>query len=285
VAYNRENKMMCRTSRSSTGKVTGALSTPRAMAPVGIFGIAFALLAWHASAGAVTVSDDTFVNGNWSLTQFSSGSGGTVAAAQSATGGNPGAFRITTDTLTGGGVVSAVLGASIYAPFVYTPTVSGGIGSISYSEDAACTSGCFGSGQSTGPALLQNGKFYILSSSTVITGPATTFASHALSGLTALDFGLVSVVGGAIVDATQHPDFSATASPIQVGYFRANGTGPGGGGYTLAAGIDNWQITITSAAAPPVTTFAPIPVTGPAGTALLILALAALGALYARRRR
>jgi len=67
---------------------------------------------------------------------------------------------------------------------------------------------------------------------------------------------LVNVTsGGSIFDNTQHPNFSAAGAPIQVGFFRANGTF--GNGYTLSAGIDNWQVTITAAGAPPVTSVIP----------------------------
>jgi hypothetical protein len=239
------------------------------------------LLVASQPAAAVTVSDGTFLDANWNLTQFQGGTGGSVAAGQMLVGGNPGAFRNVTDTLTGGGV-GIVLGASIYTPFTYSPIASGAIASLNYNEDAACTGGCFGQGQSTGPALLQGGKFYILGSSSVITGPSAAWAPHPLPGLTALDFGLVNVTANTIVDNTQHPDFSASGAPIQVGFFRANGTGAGGGGYTLAAGIDNWQITIVSAAPAVV---AQVPTLGTMEIALLALAIGLLGLSFARRTR
>jgi opacity protein-like surface antigen len=243
-----------------------------------VFGV---LLASQGAAAAVSVSDSTFADTDWNLTQFTGGTGGSVSAGQVLAGGNPGAFRDLTDTLTGGGV-GIVLGTNIYTPFTYNPGVSGAIASLNYTEDAACTSGCFGDGQSTGPVILQSGNLYILSSSTLITGPGAAWAPHALSGLTALDFGLVNVTTTTIFDNTQHPDFTASGAPIQVGYFRANGTGPGGGGYTLAAGIDNWQITFVGAASIAV---APVPTLGNVGIALLALAIGLLGLSFARRTR
>lgn len=244
-----------------------------------VFGV---LIASQGAAAAVAVSDSTFADADWNLTQFTSGTGGSVAAGQVLAGGNPGAFRNLTDTLTGGGV-GIVLGTNIYTPFTYNPAVSGAIASLDYTEDAACTSGCFGDGQSTGPAILQSGNLYILSSSTVVTGQSTTWTTHALSGLTALDFGLVSLSGLAtIFDDTQHPDFSASGAPIQVGYFRGNGTGIGGGGYALAAGIDNWQITIAGAV--PIAEV-PVPALGNLAIALLALAIGLLGLSFARRTR
>ena len=245
--------------------------------------IAGTLLTWHSLAAAVTASDSTFADADWTITSFSSGSGGTSTAAQVGSGGNPGSYRNVTDMLTGGGVESVVSGVNIYGPFTYTPAVSGAIGSISYSEDAACTSGCFGQGQSTGPAVLQGGNYYTLCSSAVITGPSTAWVNHALTGLTAADFGLVALTSTNTCDPSQHPNFSAGGAPLQVGFFRANGTGPGGGGYTLAAGIDNWSFTILAAAP----TAAPIavPGLGPLEMTLLALAIGLFGFAYVRRAR
>lgn len=265
-------------SGSNAGTLPGRLWTTTRATLYCVFGV---LIASQGAAAAVAVLDSTFADTNWSLTQFTGGTGGSVSAGQVLAGGNSGAFRNLTDTLTGGGV-GVVLGANIYTPFTYNPVVSGAIASLDYAEDAACTSGCFGDGQSTGPAILQSGNLYILSSSTVITGPAAAWAPHTLSGLTALDFGLVNVTATTIFDNAQHPDFSASGAPIQVGYFRANGTGPGGGGYTLAAGIDNWQITIVGAA--PIVVV-PVPTLGNLEIALLALAIGLLGLPFARRSR
>jgi hypothetical protein len=236
-----------------------------------MIGVVGMLLAAPASA-AVTVSDGTFLDVNWNLTQFLAGSGGSVTGGQVLAGGNPGAFRNVTDALTGGSA-GLVLGTSIYTPFTYSPGVSGAIATINYTEDAACTGGCFGQGQSTGPALLQGGKFYILSSSSVITGPSAVWTTHALNNLTALDFGRVNVTTTTLFDNTQHPDFSANGAPIQFGYFRANSTGSVA--YTLTAGIDNWQFSIAP--------FTPVPTLGAMELALLAIALGLLGLSFARR--
>ncbi|MEP7062767.1 MAG: hypothetical protein ABI881_10230 [Betaproteobacteria bacterium] len=230
------------------------------------------------AAAQTTVTDSTFVDTDWTGTQFVAGGGGSSSGAQVASGGNPGSFRNVTDVLNAAapGTSTVVLSTHIYNPFTYTPTVQGAIGLLNYAEDAACTAGCFGSGQSTGPALLQGGNLYILNS-TLITGPGAAWAPHNLSGLTAASFGLVSVTSpgnGTIFDNTQHPNFSSAGAPIQVGFFRANGTSQGGGGYTLAAGIDNWSVTLFAAAAPPSASAIPVP-------ALSIGELGALAGLVA----
>ena len=234
---------------------------------------------------AQTVSDGTFLDSDWTGTQFVAGNGGTSTGAQVLSGGNPGSYRNVIDALNAAPVGSQtiVLSTHIYTPFTYTPSVTGAISSLNYAEDAACTAGCFGSGQSTGPALLQGGNLYILGSSTVITGPGAAWLPHTLNALTALDFGLVSVTPTTIVDNTQHPNFSAGGAPIQFGFFRANGTGVNGGAYTLAAGIDNWQITL--AAAPPPTASIVVPAVGPIELGVLAGILALFALVYLRRTR
>ena len=243
--------------------------------------VLLALLPSHGAAQS-SVSDGTFLDTDWSLTQFTAGNGGSSTAAQVLTGGNPGAYRNVTDALNAAPLNSQtiVLSTSIYTPFTYNPSVAGAITSLDYAEDAACTSGCFGQGQSTGPALLQGGNRYILSSSTVITGAGAAWSPHTLSGLTAADFGLVNVTPTTIFDNTQHPNFSVTGAPIQFGFFRANGTSVNGGGYTLAAGIDNWQITLATA-----TPRSGVPALGVAELAVLTGLLALFGTAFLRRAR
>ena len=254
-----------------------------------LFGVLAALTAVRAAAQTAVVSDSTFVNGNWALTQFFAGNAGSVSGTQDLTiaNGSPAPSRVITDTVGAAPSVSTesiALGVSIYTASTYNPAVSGAIASLNYTEDAACTSGCFGSGQSTGPALVQGGNFYILSSASVITGPSGTFANHSLSGLTAASFGLVNLTtAGSIFDNTQHPNFSASGLPIQFGFFRANGSSNGGVAYTLAAAIDNWQISIFAAA--PAVSSAPIPALGTLALAVLASVLGLSGFTYLRRVR
>ena len=233
---------------------------------------------------AQTASDSTFLDANWTGTQFTAGNGGTSTGAQVLVGGNPGSFRNVTDVLNAapGGGSTIVLSTHIFTPFTYTPATSGAIASLNYSEDAACTAGCFGQGQSTGPAIKQGANLYIYTTQ-LVTGPSAVWTNHALSGLTAADFGLVNVTSaGTLFDTTQHPNFSAAGAPIQVGFFRANGTPSGP--YTLSAGIDNWQVTIVpSIVAPPPAQSLPVPTLG--GWALAVLAISLAVAGFARRRR
>ena len=101
--------------------------------------------------------------------------------------------------------------------------------------------------------------------------------------MTAADFGLVNVTPFTIFDNTQHPNFSAGGAPIQFGFFRANGTSLNGPAYTLAAGIDNWQVTVVAAAPP--TTATAVPAVGTVGLAVLASVLGLLALLFLRRIR
>jgi hypothetical protein len=257
--------------------------SPRFLRGTIVFSALVLLVPSHAAAQ--TVSDSTFLDANWTGTQFVAGNGGTSTGIQVAAGGNPGSYRNVTDALNAAPVGSQtiVLSTHIYTPFTYDPSVAGAIGSLSYAEDAACTAGCFGQGQSTGPALTQGGNLYILSSSSVITGPGLAWLPHPLNSLTAADFGLVNVTPTTLFDNTQHPNFSAGGAPIQFGFFRANGTGVNGGAYTLAAGIDNWQITL--AAAPAGGPAAGIPAVGNFELAVLASILGLLALVFLRRVR
>jgi len=257
---------------------------------IGLVAVAIASVALMASMGATAqtaiVSDSTFLDANWTLATFFAGNPGSVTAAQNGAIGNPAPSRVVSDTVGAAPSVSTesvIMGVSIYTPFTYDPAVSGAISTINYSEDAACTSGCFGSGQSTGPALRQGGNYYVYIPS-IITGPGAGFANHSASGISAANFGLVAVTtAGQLADPAVHPNFSASGLPIQFGFLRANGSSNGGSGYTLAAAIDNWQTSIFALAPPSVATG--VPTLGEMPLVALASLMVLVGLVYLRRTR
>jgi hypothetical protein len=230
----------------------------------------------QAVGGTVTVSDSTFASADWALSQFIIGGGASVSANQQVSGGNPGAFRFVGDNVANApsaSTFSAILGAHIYSPFSYSPSVTGAITSLDYTEDAICINpNCFGQGQGTGVALRQGGQAYVIGG-TITTSSTLWHTLPPLTGLHAADFFLLNPSATSFVDPTSHPDFSGTGAPIQFGFYRSNSTCLGCSGYLLDAGIDNWAVTVHFPSPPGAT----VPAPWTAG--LLVVALAMLGLL------
>lgn len=181
----------------------------------------------------VTFADGDFQPESWEIViYFVDGNGGTVTATRETTGGNPGAFRKITTIVNDAPPYSTVMSFHHYLPAAYDPSMQGAILSIDYSEDAMMFQGG-GDGQGAAAALRQDGLVY--------TGPRfgaveSTWTHHGWVGLRAVDFNRWPNAPAA------HPDFSTNGSPIEVGFMRGNSTYSGG--YTIAAGIDNWSFTI-----------------------------------------
>jgi hypothetical protein len=201
------------------------------------------------AAGTITFSDQDFNAGDWGLIEFAVG-GGTTSVTRETSEGNPGAYRQITNTVPtpSSGGYATVFGIQLRADATYDPAVRGAIDSVDYSEDATLLSG-FNQGQATGPALRQDGHFYLVRGLlTPVSECLGTWCPRGLANLHQQDF--ILVVGGSpadpagFFDETSHPDFSDTGSEIKFGFYRANGVVYPDGGYTIVGGIDNWSITL-----------------------------------------
>ncbi len=212
---------------------------------LGVMGIA----PLSAIAGTITFSDSTFNNADWDLTSFSipnidgvHGGTGTVSATQSPSGGNPGEYRYILNSVNAISDYTAIEGFHINNTAIYNPQTQGAISSIDYSEDAINFG--WGDGHATGLALKQNGQFYFTYTyRNFLITPALAWKNYQLTSLTETDF--INVKNAAIklqtTNPIDYPDFSASGSPIEFGFFRGNS---GASSYSLPAGIDNWRVTI-----------------------------------------
>jgi hypothetical protein len=217
-----------------------------------------------AEAAPVTFADGTFTDADWvSSLQVINGPPGALSfsAAQSASGGNPGPYRLNTRTW-GGDNRGAVFNFKVAA--VYDPSTQGAIGSIDFFQDViglsnASIPGTYGAGI----AVLQGGQAYF-AAATPLPLTSSTWASRSSLGLTALDFGVFGAAG--------LPDFSAGGGPITFGYWRSN-TIPDPV-RTAADGIDNWRVVVNPASSS---------VPEPASLALFGIGLGLL-TRFARRR-
>ncbi len=244
-------------------------------------------------ARATTFSDSEFNAADWEVVTKTLGSGGSTSASQKSAGGNPGAYReVIIEVKVDGEEASKVFGFHRKIGATYNPAVQGPIHLIEYSEDAVsleCSSSnasvTFSCGQGTGLALQQNGKIYISDAAFTnffgegcdteesgtpresltrcmriwkhIGGRDAFGNPRPLRVTNPLDMQLLDFSGPFLLtDPTQHPDFSASGSEIQFGFFRMNGFPTSQRPRTFTArttaGIDNWSVAINPVPAIPI---------------------------------
>jgi hypothetical protein len=181
-------------------------------------------------------SDSSFDDNDWETEVLSFGNGGTGSAGHLTYLGQAGADyrQITIDANSGGQV--AVFSIYIKSGAQYFPSSSGAIFTVDYSEQSILLSGG-GSGQYSAPAIRQNGKYYTLTpDGGAFATPDATWTTHPLHGLTQNSFRTLD-------SASDHPDFSANGSRIEVGFMRMVSASSGGSG-KIVGGIDDWHLTL-----------------------------------------
>jgi hypothetical protein len=208
----------------------------------------------------LTITDSTFSDADWSVVKVQDT---TIPAdaiglgQQSATGGFTGAYRTGTHNweVNSGGV--SISFAHLHAGAAWNPAGAGAVTSVSVSFDAICTSAPIVNAVGLGLVAMQNGEFYagITTPSAAIIGQGWT---HFTGTFAQSDF--VRMGGG-----PNNLDFSSSGSPIQFGYYSANGGSGFNARNNASFGVDNFNLTV-------------VPTPG-------ALALAALGALAMTRRR
>jgi hypothetical protein len=187
-------------------------------------------------------SDADFADANWTTTKIydtTAASDATVTATQQTSGGNPGAFRKTTQQWTGGNGVSAGLEAAhLLSSTIHDPARDGAIDHVDFSFDVIVISQQGGTaGVAIFPLLVQNGVYFQYYDA----GNPVVWTHKTFSGLTATDF--VNASAGARTGPL-NPDFSSSGALIQFGYATANGSATGVP-MTTVSGVDNWNVVLT----------------------------------------
>jgi len=196
-----------------------------------------------AFAATVLLQDGTFANPDWTVTTEILNLGGTASGTQTATGGNPGSYRRTTNTTNsaiGQSFSNTVFAFHRFSGGVYVPSTSGAILTVDFS---VATMRITGGQQAFGLALRQNGVIYY--------GPSFLNPAAFNSWATTTQPGLTAASFDALAPGVQNPDFSVTGSSIEFGFFSGNSTSVGGGGGTTVGGLDNWSATVHSDEATP----------------------------------
>lgn len=210
------------------------------------------LLGTPSLADTLNLFDGTFSDADWTTVKiYDNTVNGDAASSnyQMASGGNPDAFRYTSQTWQIRRYQDPwthVLWSHIYTPAIYDPAVNGAIDSISFSFDIDIFSTVWGQGAPYGVVIEQGGQyFWNGTTSALISDPGWRTVTG--SGLTQYNFYDPVMWEQGIVE---RPDFSENGAPIQFGYI----TEQRGDNTTLYAtttsGIDNWTISVTSTPIP-----------------------------------
>ena len=193
-------------------------------------------------AGTISFFDGTFNNSNWNDTKILD-PGGTASftAFQVGSGGNPGSFQQTNQTLN-----QTPIGVSHLNPgFTYNPAVQGAITSINVSSDQIEFSPLAGFEVVYSILIFQNSTYYIAALDNLNQSSWTNFS---FTGLTASDF--TSAFNGFTLPGPgpAEPNFSSTGAPIEFGFFSGNTSI--GSLFNTSSGIDNLSITLNTQSVP-----------------------------------
>lgn len=196
---------------------------------------------------SATYSDQTLADALWEVVPSQPGGRGWFVSAFEAAGGNTGSCkRLLTyvEPAPSAAARSIVIVVHLLDGAVYSPVASGPIATIDYSEDAMVSASSSG-GQMTGPAIRQGSHMYIALGAS--TGAVSGWHGVVSNGLTAASFVWVDPNDAHDgIDPAYHPDFSATAAPIELGFFRAQMGELGGAAMWVDARIDNVSISVNA---------------------------------------
>ncbi|MFM9958514.1 MAG: GC-type dockerin domain-anchored protein [Phycisphaerales bacterium] len=207
------------------------------------------LLLTPLASAADVISDGEFLASSWTVQLAGVGFGGTGSSTREGGGGNPDARRrVQTSVLNApnGATQSMLWVVHIRNGYSYNPASRGALTSISLAED--CQSLTLPPvPQMTGPLVRQNGVVYVArgtDTGNVVGWHRVTGAAFTQNSFVLLDTS--DPVDG--VEQSLHPNFGASGAPIEVGFFRALGSGLGGGLKAADQSVDNLVLTVTPAA-------------------------------------
>jgi hypothetical protein len=212
---------------------TSSLSQPnptRIRSAAALLALAAATAAPHAAAdtGTLTLTNGAFSPTGWTTT-FSGA--GVVTGSQLASGGNPGTAWNVLNDIVGTGTIAGYhlwtgLGGTV------DPAATGPISSIALALDGKYISGVGGNGMQISLTVEQDGIIY--RTATQALGSTGSWVTRTFNAA-ASDFLRADGLAGT-------PDFSASGSPITLGFRTANN----GTNYNVRAYYDNFLATITA---------------------------------------
>jgi len=191
------------------------------------------------SMPAVVFQDSEFQATNWSIAEISEPTTGgpTHVEEQVLNGGNPGAYRRTTITMSAG--PSRLHVFDTFASAVYDPASQGPLYIVEFTQDCIALSETLG----VGPTLLleQNGRRYIASELTPC--EPGTWSNMTLNPAHLSVWNFYRVDGPTCNASEACPDFSAGGKPIRFGFANSNQALAAYAGGSGGFGIDNWKVS------------------------------------------
>jgi len=176
-------------------------------------------------------ADGEFDPADWTFVEVDTNEGGSVTT-EPITDGNPGAALRIAVTINTAAAFSQITGVWLWHE-TYDPAIHGPFAAIDYADDSRAFQ-ISGNGHATGLAIRQNGSIYI---KRVDFTPEHAWTPKVERGLT-------TSAAFARLTGTSTLDFSPTAPPLEVGFYRAmSHPSRGGGTGTRTADIDNWSVT------------------------------------------
>jgi PEP-CTERM motif len=193
---------------------------------------AFAMPSW----AVVIIADPTLAAGNYSGAQnyLPVGGGAATFSTSDTANGNPNDYRFTNVNFGGGAVAGSQALGEFNLLNIWNPLTQGALNSVSYSIDALFIPGPVTQPNTTAQLLFglrQGGVNYYNAAFNPL---GTSWITATRNGLTQASF------GSAFVTGAPQPDFSATGTPIEFGYFTSIFSIPGGGGAQF--GVDNFCV-------------------------------------------
>jgi hypothetical protein len=197
------------------------------------------LLANCVAAGqTVQITDDQFLDGNWTHYLRPDSESGSQTISRQVTADNPTGYQEGIHTWSNGTIRTA----HILSGQTYTPSSKGPITSVDLGFAFRMTTGS-GNNKNTQAGLLlrQGGQTYVYALLQTFSA-SSTWNSASFTGLTTSDFGLVGAGG---VNGNAHPDFSCTGGTIELGYTVVNTSTKSSNSVTWNA--DSFLVTIHQA--------------------------------------
>jgi hypothetical protein len=193
------------------------------------------------SRGTAVYTDAEFDDNGWDTEVQTFGAGGSGGAGHlkylGRVDGGYRQFTMDVNSAQGSGSAAQVAVFSFKRGTTYSARNDGEIFSVDYSEDSIMQTGS-GSSHYGAPAFKQNGKLYTLvPGAGAFVTPETSWTTHSVTGRRASDF-------RTFASAADHPDFSPTGPPIDMGVMRLHTVPAGSPGGTFRSGVDNWRLTL-----------------------------------------